>query len=126
MVDPMTSNGVTAALRHASEASRLIIRFRDRTTIPQLPAAMYSQRVLSMATFFNSAIEGVLYDAPVRNRIGLFKAGYVYTIPAWSINVIYSRSGAEGFWSTMFLRLLLASLKCGLRAFYWICQPARS
>ncbi len=122
MVDPMTSNGVTAALRHASEASRLIIRFRDRATIPQLPAAMYSQRVLSMATFFNSAIEGVLYDAPVRNRIGLFKAGYVYTIPAWSINVIYSRSGAEGFWSTIFLRLLLASLKCGLRAFHWICQ----
>src|SRR6185437_15110614 len=98
------------------EASRLIIRFHDRRTIPRLPASMYSQRVLSMGKFFNSTIEGVLYDTPVRNRIGPFKAGYVYTIPAWSINVIYSRSGAEGFWSTTFLRLLLASLRCGLRA----------
>jgi flavin-dependent dehydrogenase len=122
MVDPMTSNGVTAALRHAREASRLIIRFHERKSIPHLPASIYSQRVLSLARFFNSAIEDVLYDAPVRNRIGLFKAGDLYTIPAWSINVIYSRVGAEGFWSTTFLRLLLASLRCGLGAFHWICQ----
>ena len=34
MVDPMTANGVTAALRHASEASRLIIESRHRRGIP--------------------------------------------------------------------------------------------
>ena len=50
MVDPMTSNGVTAALRHAAEASRLIIRYRNRKTIPRLPAAMYSQRVRAAKT----------------------------------------------------------------------------
>ena len=52
MVDPMTSNGVTAALRHADEASRLIIRFRNRRSIPRLPASMYSQRVLSLGKIF--------------------------------------------------------------------------
>jgi len=126
MVDPMTSNGVTAALRHAAEASRLIIRYRDRTRIPRLPAAMYSQRLLSLARFFNSAIENVLYDWPIRNRIGPFKAGDVYTIPAWSINVVYSRLRPEGFVSTTFFRLLLASLRCSLSVFHWFCSRSQS
>jgi flavin-dependent dehydrogenase len=122
MVDPMTSNGVTAALRHAAEASSLIIRFRDRTSIPRLPASMYSQRVLSLARFFNSAIENVLYDWPIRNWIGPFRAGDLYTIPAWSINVIYSRSRPRGLVSTTLFRLLLASLRSCLSAFHWFCS----
>ena len=122
MIDPMTSNGVTAALRNAVEASRLIIRFRDRTRIPRLPASMYSQRVLSLARFFNSAIEDVLYDWPIRNRIGPFSAGDVYTIPAWSINAIYSRARPQGLVSTTLFRLLLASLRYSLSAFHWFCS----
>jgi flavin-dependent dehydrogenase len=122
MVDPMTSNGVTAALRQAEEASRLIIRFRDRKSIPRLPASMYSQRVLSLARFFNSTIEDVLYDWPIRNRIGPFHAGDVYTIPAWSVNVIYSRSRPQAFLGTTLFRLLLASLRYSLSAFRWFCS----
>jgi len=122
MVDPMTSNGVTAALRHAAEASSLIIRYRNRRSIPRLPAAMYSQRILSLARFFNSAIENVLYDWPIRNRIGPFPAGDVYTIPAWSINVAYSRMQPKGFVSTTLFSLLLASLRYSLGAFHWLCS----
>jgi menaquinone-9 beta-reductase len=122
MVDPMTSNGVTAALRQAAEAARLIIKFRERTRIPRLPASLYSQRVLTLARFFNSAIEDVLYDWPIRNRIGPFRAGDVYTIPAWSINVIYSRSRPQGFVSTTLFRLLLASLRHSLSALRWCCS----
>jgi menaquinone-9 beta-reductase len=125
MVDPMTSNGVTAALRHAAEASSLIIRYRDRTRIPRLPAAMYSQRILSLARFFNSAIENVLYDWPIRNRIGPFTAGDVYTIPAWSINVVYSRLRPQGFVKTTLFRMLLASLRYSLCAFHWFCSRSR-
>ncbi|MGB8535363.1 MAG: FAD-dependent oxidoreductase [Acidobacteriaceae bacterium] len=122
MVDPMTSNGVTAALRQAEEASGLIIRFRKRRSIPRLSASMYSQRVLSLARFFNSAIEDVLYDWPIRNQIGPFHAGDLYTVPAWSINVIYSRSRPQGFVSTTLFCLLLASLRYSLRAFHWFCS----
>jgi menaquinone-9 beta-reductase len=122
MVDPMTSNGVTAALRQAEEASRLIVRFRKRRRIPHLPASMYSQRVLSLARFFNGAIEDVLYDWPIRNQIGPFRAGDLYTVPAWSINVIYSRSRPQGFVSTTLFRLLLASLRYSLKAFHWYCR----
>jgi 2-polyprenyl-6-methoxyphenol hydroxylase-like FAD-dependent oxidoreductase len=126
MVDPMTSNGVTSALRHAAEASRLIIRYRNQTRIPRLPAAMYSQRVLSLARFFNSGIENVLYDWPVRNRIGPFNAGDVYTIPAWSMNVVYSRLRPQGFVKTTLFRLLLASLRYSLGAFHWFCKRSQT
>jgi hypothetical protein len=122
----MTSNGVTTALRHAAEASRLIVRYRDRVRIPRLPAAMYSQRVLSLARFFNSGIESVLYDWPVRNRIGVFNAGDVYTIPAWSMNVVYSRLGPQGFIKTTLFRLLLASLRYSLGGFHWFCKRSQN
>ena len=126
MVDPMTSNGVTAALRHATEASSLIIHYRNRKSIPRLAAAMYSQRVSGLGRFFNSTIEDVLYDWPIRNRIGPFNAGDVYTIPAWSINAIYSRARPQGFVATTLFRLLLASLRYSLSAFHWLCHQSRS
>jgi flavin-dependent dehydrogenase len=66
MVDPMTSNGVTAALRHASEASRLIVESRHRHKIPYLAAAMYSRRTLGLAKFFNRGIERVIYESCCR------------------------------------------------------------
>jgi hypothetical protein len=40
--------------------------------------------------FFNGGIEKIVYETPVRNRIGLQKAGTVYTSPAWSMNVCTS------------------------------------
>ncbi len=126
MVDPMTSNGVTAALRHGAEASSLIIRYHNRERLPRLAAAMYSQRVLSLARFFNSGIENVLYDWPIRNRIGPFNAGDLYTIPAWSMNVVYSRLRPEGFIKTTLLRMLLASLRYSLSAFHWFCARTAS
>ena len=126
MVDPMTSNGVTAALRQAAEAASLIARFRTRRSLPYLPAAMYRRRVLSLAAFFNGGIEKVLYDWPIRNRIGAFKAGDVYTIPAWSINVIYSRLRPRGFISTTVFTILLASLRFALNIFYCFCRRSRS
>ena len=127
MVDPMTSNGVTAALRHAVEASRLIRRYRNRKSLPWLLRTMYSRRVMDMANFFNSGIERVIYDWPIRNRIGALVAGDVYTIPAWSINNIYSRIQPNGVVSTILFSLFLATLRVAMNLLYWFCkrsQPA--
>jgi flavin-dependent dehydrogenase len=126
MVDPMTSNGVTAALRHAGEASELITRYRSRKQIPWLARALYSRRVLSMANFFNSGIERVIYDWPIRNRIGGLTAGDVYTIPAWSINNIYSRIEPRGVVSTVSFGLLLSTLRAAMNVFYWFCRRSRT
>ena len=127
MVDPMTSNGVTAALRHASEASRLIIESRHRRRIPYLAAAMYSRRILSLAKFFNLGIERVIYESPIRNRIGVLQAGDVYTVPAWSLNAIYSRFQPHGTCKTLLFGGFLYVLRAGEYLLYRLCkwlQPA--
>jgi hypothetical protein len=126
MVDPMTSNGVTAALRHAGEASELITRYRNRKQIPWLARILYGRRVLYMANFFNSGIEKVIYDWPIRNRIGALVAGDVYTIPAWSINNIYSRVEPRGLVSTVLFGLFLGILRAAMNILYWFCRRSRS
>lgn len=126
MVDPMTSNGVTAALRHAEEASRIILRNRNRGKLPWLSRSLYSWRALYMANFFNSGIEKVVYDWPIRNRIGALRAGDVYTIPAWIMNHIYSRIRPTGLISTFLFGIFLATLRFAMNLFYWFCARTRS
>jgi menaquinone-9 beta-reductase len=128
MVDPMTSNGVTAALRHAAEASRLLIESRHRQRISWLRAAMYSRRILDMAMFFNYGIERMVYESPVRDRIGVLTAGDVYTVPAWSFNAIYSRLQPRGVLKTLLFCSLLNLTRLGMSLFYSFCkwqQPSR-
>jgi menaquinone-9 beta-reductase len=126
MVDPMTSNGVTAALRHAEEASKIIVRSRNLKQLSWLSRTMYSRRVLDMANFFNSGIEKVIYDWPIRNRIGALRAGDVYTVPAWSMNNIYSRLRPSGVISTILFGMFLATLRNAMNLFYWFCARSRS
>jgi flavin-dependent dehydrogenase len=120
--DPITGNGVTAALRHAAEASRLICRFRSNGRISAWAQAAYSLRVLHMGKFFNSLIEKLAYDWPIRDRIGLLTAGDAYTIPAWSINQIYSRIRPVGMFSTALFCLFLGSLRGIAWIFYHLCR----
>lgn len=122
MVDPMTSNGVTAALRHASEASALIVKSRRRARLSRISASMYSRRVLNVGQFFNSGIESVIYDWPVRNHIGVRTAGDVYTIPAWVMNTVYARLRPSGPVSTLLLCALLNLLRSGAKFYYTRCK----
>jgi flavin-dependent dehydrogenase len=122
MVDPMTANGVTAALRHASEASWLIVESHDRRRISYMGAAMYSRRVLSLAMFFNRGIERVIYEAPIRNRFGVLQAGDVYTVPAWSLNSIYSRFRPRGVFKTLLFGCLLDLFRAGEYVLYRVCR----
>jgi flavin-dependent dehydrogenase len=122
MVDPMTSNGVTAALRHAAEGSRLIIESRGRKQFPLLAAAMYSRRVEGLAKFFNSGIERVIYDAPIRNYIGVLNAGDVYTVPAWSLNAIYARVKPQGVVGTLLFDCVLSLFRAAAAVLYRFCK----
>lgn len=122
MVDPITANGVTAALRHAAEASELILKYRKRGTLPLKARSSYSSRIMQMAKFFNSGIEKVVYEPPVRNRIGLGPSGTAYTSPAWSMNVVYARLKPRGMISTFFLSLLLRFFRASAWTFYQYCK----
>jgi menaquinone-9 beta-reductase len=116
MVDPITANGVTAALRHAAEASAIILKYRKRDRLPPRATGAYNRRIVQMAKFFNVGIEKILYEPAVRNRIGARHSGTVYTSPAWSMNVVYARLNPMGILSTF----LLGSVLWFFRATAWV------
>jgi flavin-dependent dehydrogenase len=125
MVDPITANGVTAALRHAAEASSLILKYRKQGNLPLHARFAYSSRILQMAKFFNGGIEKIVYEPPVRNRVGVRLAGTIYTSPAWSMNVVYARMKPKGVVSTFFLGLFLAVFRISAWMFYQLCKQLR-
>ena len=122
MVDPITANGVTSALRHAAEASALFIKYRAAGTLPWHAHALYSARILLMAKFFNGGIEKIVYEAAVRNRIGLARCGTIYTGPAWSMNAVYARLKPRGILSTTLLSICLNAFRAGAWACYQFCK----
>jgi menaquinone-9 beta-reductase len=113
MVDPITANGVTAALRHAAEASALILKYRKQGKLPLRARISYNRRILQMAKFFNIGIEKILYEPSVRNHIGARTSGTVYTTPAWSMNVVYARLKPKGILKTYLLGLVLGLWRAG-------------
>jgi len=126
LVDPMTSNGVTAALRQADETAAIILKFRNRGEIPWRARKTYTSRIVQMAKFFNEGIEKIVYEPVVRNRIGLSTAGAVYTSPAWSMNVVYARLSPSGFFSTFVLDAMLAFFRISASILYWYCNLLKS
>jgi menaquinone-9 beta-reductase len=122
MVDPMTSNGVTAALRHAAEASALIIRSGKRRQLPRLARRMYSKRIVDLGRFFNCGIERTIYDPAIRNRVGVLNAGRAYTIAAWSLNAAYSRLRPEGAVSTVMFGFVLNLFRAASVVYWALCR----
>jgi menaquinone-9 beta-reductase len=118
MVDPITSNGVSAALRHAEEASALIAECRGRSELPSGARIAYDRRVLQMGEFFNGGIEWLVYDWPVRDRLGAGRAATVYTTAAWTMNGVYSRSRPRGVLATATFGAVLGVLRVSA----WICH----
>jgi flavin-dependent dehydrogenase len=107
--DPITGNGVTAALRHAAEASVLICKYQHRETIPAMARVAYNVRVLGVGRYFNSLIEKMFYETPLRTRLGLFGIARAYTVPAWLANLVYSRVRPKRLLGTvLFCSALLA------------------
>jgi len=113
--DPITGNGVTAALRHAAEASDLICLYRQRDRIPVLARTAYNIRATGVGRYFNSMIEKFFYQPPLRTRLGLFGTARVYTVPAWLTNLLYSRFRPRRLVGT----LLFCSALVAVRAVAW-------
>ncbi|MGA2135810.1 MAG: tryptophan 7-halogenase [Bryobacteraceae bacterium] len=111
MVDPITSNGVTSALRHAEEAAALVVASKGKSEIPSIAGKLYNARVLQTGRFFNSGIETLVYDWQVRDRWGMQRAATIYTGAAWSINGLYARWRPRGVLSTAAFGALLDILR---------------
>jgi flavin-dependent dehydrogenase len=114
--DPITGNGVTSALRHASEISKLVIRYRRRGAIPRFKRVIYNMRVHQMGKFFNSLIIKLAYSCTLRDRFGILKTGDVYTAIAWSMNHLYSRIDPQGALKTLLFCAPLPLIRIGFWA----------
>lgn len=94
LVDPLTSTGVSAALRHGIEAAEVAL------TDPPAKAARarrrFDRRVRSVATLYNRAVEGLLYSPDVRRHVGIRGATQAYVIIGFGMSVFYARVGASG------------------------------
>lgn len=126
MVEPITANGVTAALRHAAEASELILRHRQRGRLPFIARTLYGNRIVQMAKFFNSGIERIVFEPPVRNRIGVRNSGTVYTAVAWSMNLVYARLKPRGVIATTVFGMCLGFFRAAAWIFYQLCKRLTS
>jgi flavin-dependent dehydrogenase len=122
MVDPITANGVTAALRHAAEAAHLILKHGKTGKLPLSARISYNNRVMQLARFFNSGIENVVYRPPIRNRIGLRHSATVYISPAWSMNLLYARMKPRGIFSTFLFAMFLGFFRVTEWIFYRLCK----
>jgi flavin-dependent dehydrogenase len=109
--DPITGNGVTAALRHAAEASALICRYQHLESIPVLARTAYNLRVSGVGRYFNSLIEKLFYESPLRVRLGLFGTARAYTVPAWLTNLVYSRVRPRRLLGTVTLCFALVTIR---------------
>lgn len=109
--DPITGNGVTAALRHAQEATALMCRYRHRGTIPAFARAAYNLRVSAVGRYFNSLIEKLFYQPTLRDRLGLFGTARIYTVPAWLMNLIYTRMRPRTILRTLVIGLVMSALR---------------
>jgi flavin-dependent dehydrogenase len=114
--DPITGNGVTAALRHADEATALIRRYRHQGTIPAVARAVYNLRVSAVGRYFNSLIEKLFYQPMLRDRLGLFGTARIYTLPAWLMNLIYTRTRPRG---SLVRTLAISSIMATIRMITW-------
>jgi flavin-dependent dehydrogenase len=114
--DPITGNGVTAALRHANEAAALISKYRNRGAIPAFARTVYNLRVSAVGRYFNSLIEKTFYQPMLRDRLGLFGTARIYTVPAWLMNLIYTRMRPSG---SLIRTLAISSMMSLVRMIVW-------
>ena len=89
--DPLTANGVTAAMRHAAEAAAMLAESFDGGRLTSRQRWTYDTNVRRMGRAFNHSIEAAIYDWPIRVGLGVMPAQKVYTAFSYTINALYSK-----------------------------------
>ena len=96
MPDPLTGNGFTSGMRHARFATRAVLRAGGRSELAAADRRWFSRHVHRLGHSFNSHIERVIYQAPVRRGLGMYAATIAYTFFAFFMNALYTRFDPTG------------------------------
>lgn len=90
-VDPLTSIGITSAIRQGSEAAQLIIQDSRGSEHTNRHLAAYDRRVRAMAGLYNRAVEELLYRPQLRQRFGMRWASRAYVPLGYLTTSTYTR-----------------------------------
>lgn len=120
LIDPLSSIGVTAAMRHAIEAADVIIRHRNTPGRATRHLARYDRRLRSVGGLYNDALDNLLYGPHVRTRFGMRQAARAYVILGFATNALYARlQPAESGGGAAVMGLVLALFRVWTRAWQW-------
>jgi flavin-dependent dehydrogenase len=115
MADPLTSNGITAAFRHAEAATTLIQKAPKGLSRSQ--QQLYNTDILQMAHAFNRNIETALYDWPLRWVFGPSNAVRIYVIFGYLINALYSKFEPQSWLGVGLFQGLLITMRLWFSSF---------
>jgi flavin-dependent dehydrogenase len=91
LVDPLSSSGVTAAIRHGVEAAATIVSAERTPESRGRLLARYDRRVSDVARLYNEALERLLYDPRLRTRLSMRQAARAYVILGYLVSALYNR-----------------------------------
>jgi len=115
MIDPLTSNGFTSALRYASHAAVLIEASLDAPAFPERGRRLYDRCLRSMGSAFNRHIEHAAYRPEIRERLGIYRATLAYVLFGYFANAAYQKLRPRGFLSASLLQLVLGAFELWFR-----------
>jgi flavin-dependent dehydrogenase len=91
MVDPLTSSGASAAIRHARMAATILDDALSNVRPDQHMLENYSRCVQLLGSSFNRNIEKTIYDPTLRKNMSMFWAALSYTAFGYFFNALYER-----------------------------------
>ena len=95
MVDPLTSSGASAAIRHARMAAVIVDQALMQPEANRESLEKYNRCVQMLGGAFNRNIEKAVYEPRVRHGLSLFWAAFAYTIFGYFFNAIVQRLDFE-------------------------------
>ena len=116
MADPLTGNGVTAALRHARAATRLILAAQGQPTLSISARRKYDASVQETAHIFNQGIESLVYAPPVRRGLGPITAVSAYVLLGFFTNAFYADRLLDSRLKQVFFRFWLSCMQFWIKA----------
>lgn len=91
MLDPLTSNGFTFALRSSAHAAELVEATLERESLARGPCRVYDRCQRRMARAFNDHIESAAYRGDLRMGFSLRRATWVYVLFGFFANALCQR-----------------------------------
>jgi hypothetical protein len=122
MPDPLSSNGVTAAIRHAQAATHFIRKASDTGRLSKLQQQLYNRDILQLGHALNRYIETVLYDWPIRQQLSPAYAVTIYAMLAYLANALYSKFQPRNWLGVVLFKGLLIGMQLSIYGFSLIAR----